>query len=263
MRQKRLDFRFSLPSQPRGPVVELSIEEAEKVLLLKLEAERNEPNNALWALARFYQQVKRGPRALECLRKVLERTDGPEAKAATVLAMGQTMETVGDFEGAVRFYKEAMSLEPVNTPTWYFINNNLGFSFNYLGQFAEGERFCRQAIQVDPARPNAYKNLGIALAGEGDYHGAAKCFVRATQADAADPRAARLLQELLEEHPELHFEFEGQADCCQRAVQAVANHAAQSQPIVHRGWRKHLVLLKLNTRCIWLRLRTVFTRFCG
>ena len=261
--QKRLDFRFSLPSMPKGPLVELSIDEAEKVLLLKLEAERKEPNNALWALARFYQQVKRGHRALECLRKILNHTDGAEAKAATVLAMGQTMETVGDFEGAVRFYKEAMSLEPLNTPTWYLINNNLGFSLNALGQFAEGERYCRQAIQIDPGRPNAYKNLGIALAGEGDFHGAATSFVCATQADAADPRAARLLRDLLAEHPELQFEFEAQEACCQRAVQAVARHAAQSQPIVHRGWRRHLVLLKLNARCLLLRLRSLFFRACG
>lgn len=258
--EKRLDFRFSLPNPPNGPLVELSVEEAEKVLLKKLEAERQEPNNALWALARFYQQTKKGNRALECLRKVLERTEGVEAKAATILAMGQTMETVGDFGGAVRFYKEAMCLEPMNTPTWYFINNNLGFSFNSLGQFDEGSRYCRQAIQIDPARPNAYKNLGIALAAAGDFHGAANCFVRATQADAADPRAARLLQNLLGEHPELQFEFEAQAECCRRAVQAVANHAAQAQPAIHRGWRKKLLLVKLNMRCLWRRFHSLLTR---
>src|SRR5690242_15552024 len=146
--QRRLDFRFSVPSPPKGPLVELSIDEAEKVLLLKLEAEKTEPKNALWALARFYQQVKRGPRALECLRRILGLTEGAEARAATILAMGQTMETIGDFGQAIRYYKEAMSLEPVNSPTWYFINNNLGYSLNALGRFDEGERYCRQAIQI-------------------------------------------------------------------------------------------------------------------
>ena len=259
--QRRLDFRFSVPSPPKGPLVELSIDEAEKVLLLKLEAEKTEPKNALWALARFYQQVKRGPRALECLRRILGLTEGAEARAATILAMGQTMETIGDFGQAIRYYKEAMSLEPVNSPTWYFINNNLGYSLNALGRFDEGERYCRQAIQIDGARPNAYKNLGLALKGQGEFHAAAECFVRATQADAADSRSARLLEHLLEEHPELQFEFEGQAACCHRAVQAVANHAAQARPMVHRGWRKHVVLFKLNARCAWLRVRAVLNRW--
>jgi tetratricopeptide (TPR) repeat protein len=108
-----------------------------------------------------------------------------EQKAACVLVMGATAEKKQDFEAAVRFYREALAMEPVRNDVWYFIHNNLGYSLNMLGQFAEGEKFCRAAIEINPFRPNGHKNLGIALAGQGRYREAARCFVTATLAHSA------------------------------------------------------------------------------
>jgi Flp pilus assembly protein TadD len=96
---------------------------------------------------------------LDWLRKLMSRLPDLENKAGCVLTMGQAMEQVEDFQAAVRYYKEALALEPTDTDTWYFINNKLGFSLNKLGQFAEGEKYCRNAIKVNPNRPNAFKNL--------------------------------------------------------------------------------------------------------
>jgi len=45
--QEGMQFRFELPRQPQGPVVEISLEEAEKTLLKKLEEEKNPPLDAL------------------------------------------------------------------------------------------------------------------------------------------------------------------------------------------------------------------------
>ncbi len=253
--EKRLDFRFEIPARPKGPLIEMSAAEMEKLLLKRLEDERAEPTDALWQLARFYGDGKQHEKAIECLRKVLARYPDLERKANCVLAMGATMEQVQDFEAAVRYYKEALALEPVRTPTWYFINNNLGFSLNTLGHFAEGEIYCRKAIEIDPNRPNAHKNLGIALAGLGQYGDAAKCFVTATQVNAADPRALRLLQDLVKQHPELAYEFEEIAECCQKAVEVAAKKAGELKPVIARGWRKHLILLRLRLRSILLRNR--------
>jgi Flp pilus assembly protein TadD len=169
--------------------------------------------------------------------------------------MGQAMEQVGDYPAAVRYYKEALALEPTHTFTWYFINNNLGFSLNTLGQFAPGEIYCRKAIEVDATRPNAHKNLGIALAGQGEHREAAKSFVTATQANAADSRAFRLLQDLLRQHPELEYEFAGAAESCQKAVEVAAIKAEEVKPVVLRGWKKHLFLLSIRLRTIWKRIQ--------
>ena len=160
-----------------------------------------------------------------------------------------------DYPAAVRYYKEALAPEPTHTITWYFINNNLGFSLNTLGQFAEGEVYCRKAIKVDPTRPNAHKNLGIALAGRGEHREAAQSFVTATQVNAADARALRLLQDLLRQHPELEYEFAAAAASCQKAVEVVAKKAEELKPVVLRGWRKHLFLVRMKLRSIRKRIQ--------
>jgi tetratricopeptide (TPR) repeat protein len=251
---EQINFRFAIPRPPEGPLVELSSAEAEKILLKRLDEAKTDPTQALWDLAQFYKLSKQHEKAVERLRQLLERLPDPEDKANCVLTMGQAMEQVGDYPAAVRYYKEALALEPTHTFTWYFINNNLGFSLNSLRQFAEGEIYCRRAIEIDPNRPNAYKNLGIALAGQGQYQAAARCFVTATQANAADGRAFRLLEDLMKQHPELEFEFQEIIESCGKAVEAVAKKAAELRPVVHRGWRKHLILFRARLRSILSRI---------
>ena len=253
--ESRLDFRYSIPRPLEGPLVELSAEEAEKLLLKRLDEAKADPTEALWQLAHFYKQVKQHEKALERLRQLMQRLPDPEQKAQCVLTMGQAMEQVGDYRTAVRYYKEALALEPTHTFTWYLINNNLGFSLNTLGQFEQGENYCRKAIEAAPTRPNAHKNLGIALAGRGEYREAARSFVTATQADAADARAFHLLQDLLRKHPELEYEFEAVAESCQKAVEFAAKHGEERKPVVLRGWRKHLFLLRMKLRSIWKRIQ--------
>ena len=251
--QKQFNFRVVLPKPPNGPLVEMSAEEMEKTLLKRLAEEKHQPVNALWQLARFYQQSKQSQKGLSCLQQLLEQMSDPEAKANCVLAMGQMMESVGDYASAARYYKEAFALEPLQTDVWYFINNNLGFSLNQLGMFAEGEKYCRKAIEVNPNRPNALKNLGTALSGQGDFEGAARAFVAATQANAADPRAFHLLKDLLDAHPELEFEFQEEVNCCEKAVELAARKAEELKPVVYRGWKKRLILLSERIRKLFKR----------
>jgi tetratricopeptide (TPR) repeat protein len=141
----------------------------------------------------------------------------------------------------------------VHTHTWYFINNNLGYSLNMLGKFDEGEPFCRAAICIDAQRPNAFKNLGIACRGQGRYIEAADCFVKATQVDASDSRSLKLLEELIEQHPELSFDFGSQIELCRHAVQlAHQQRALIPKPAIQRGWRKQLFLFRTRLAS-WLK----------
>jgi tetratricopeptide (TPR) repeat protein len=253
--EKRLYFQFPIPRPPDGPLIEMSAAEMEQTLLKRLEKQKEQPTDALWELARFYQQSKQIEKGLACLRQILEYLPDPEKKAGCVLAMGQMMESANDYASAVRYYKEALALEPVQTAPWYFINNNLGFSLNTLGHFSEGEVYCRKAIEIDPTRPNAHKNLGISLAGKGQYREAAQCFVTATRVNAADPRALRLLQDLVKEHSELAYEFEEVAELCQKATEVADKKAAELSPVVYRGWRKRLLLFKIKLRSLFKRQR--------
>lgn len=111
---KRLDFRFEIPKPPDGgPVVELTASEAEAMLLQRLEEEKANPTQALWQLAQFYKLNKQHETALERLRELIKQLPDPEDKANCVFTMGQAMEQVSDYEGAVRYYKEAEALIPM------------------------------------------------------------------------------------------------------------------------------------------------------
>src|ERR1017187_3984893 len=83
----RLDFRYSIPRPPDGPVVELSAEEAEKMLLKNLDEAKADPTEALWRLAHFYKQAKQHEKALKRLRQLMQRLPDPEQKAQCVLTM--------------------------------------------------------------------------------------------------------------------------------------------------------------------------------
>jgi Flp pilus assembly protein TadD len=74
---------------------------------------------------------------------------------------------------------------------------------NILRRHPEAEANCRAAIAIDPSRHNAYKNLGLALAGQGRPLEAARCLLEADRRCPTDGRARRHLAELLAENPEL------------------------------------------------------------
>jgi len=204
---------------PLEPGTELSAAEVERVLLDKLQDEKEWPHDALRQLAEFYAATAQYDKAIVHFRRLMAVVRDVEEKARCVLNMGQVMELAGDYSAAVRYYKKALALKPTDRVVRYFINNNLGFSLNTLGDVSRGEIYCRKAIEIDPERPNGHKNLGIALSGQGWYREAAECFVAATEANALDPRAFNLLTRLLDQHPELEAEFRNVARLCEEAIQ--------------------------------------------
>jgi tetratricopeptide (TPR) repeat protein len=211
------------PEQPpEGELRKLTVEEAERLLLAQLQDKNEDRIPVLRQLASLYTDTRRYDRAIACLREIMALEPDLEKKAACVLAMGANAEKQQDFEAAVRFYREAFAMEPTHNFVWYFINNNLGYSLNMLDRFAEGEQFCRAAIEIDPSRPNGHKNLGIALAGQGQYRRAAGCFITATYNNSGDARSFGLLKDLLQQHPELEFDFQSHFDRCEHAVKFAA-----------------------------------------
>jgi tetratricopeptide (TPR) repeat protein len=216
-------FNFAIPKQPN--LTPISAEEAEHLMLENLKKREGQFQEALWDLAYFYSKTGQQQAAQNYIERFIANADDPEKRAGAYLALGQLMEQMNDFETAITFYSHALSLEPVHTPTWYLINNNLGYCLNQFGRYAEAENYCRDAIKIDPERQNAYKNLGISLAGQGLNAEAARNYIRAVQANAADPRALDLLEQLYKDHPEISNEIpdiEIQIQTCQEAVRAIA-----------------------------------------
>lgn len=118
------------------------------------------------------------------------------------LATGCNAEKTGDFARAVNEYRTGLDYPTENFDTSYFLHNNLGFSLIQIREYAEAEHHCRLAIEINPHRYNAHKNLGLALLSQGQLVEAALSLQLASVM-SNDPRAGRHLDELLSEHPEI------------------------------------------------------------
>jgi len=127
----------------------------------------------------------------------------PDELAWAHMILGLQHEDDLAWEAAVESYCKGVALNPGNPHTQYFCNNNLAFSLIQLGRFEEAEPYCRAAIEIEPERHNAHKNLGLALQGLGQFLDAAKCFATASRIAPADPRAWWFLEQLIESHQEV------------------------------------------------------------
>jgi tetratricopeptide (TPR) repeat protein len=187
----------------------MTFEEVERLLLEQLAEGKGDFRETLWQLVRLYSHVKRHDEAMKYVHALIQTSRDTEENAFFFLSLGQLMEQKGDYPGAIEYYRGAFCLKPAVTQVWYLVNNNLGFCLNEVGCYDEAERYLLAAIQTDPGRPNAYKNLGLSFQGRGDYVRAADCFIDATLVNANDPRAFRHLETLLSGHPELKDRIPG------------------------------------------------------
>jgi tetratricopeptide (TPR) repeat protein len=229
-----LEFRFTIDALPDGQAV--TADELERLLLANLEESGGTSQQALWDLAILYSRTHRHAEAIACMSKLTDLVGDADDRAHCVLAMGQLHEQIGDFASAARFYRLALEVATPASSSWYWIHNNLGYSLNQLGQYEESERYLRAAIEIDPERANAFKNLGLALLGQNLDSQAAEYFVRATQANAADPRSLAHLEEVVAQNPALLLdpELRRKLEACRVAV----HRAASAQPDFEAHWTK-------------------------
>jgi tetratricopeptide (TPR) repeat protein len=170
----------------------------------------------LWQMANVFLGKGNQQPGVQCLLRLLDISSDRERRAECFLLLGAECEKADDYGAAARFYLQGMECVPRGTSTRYFLHNNLGYSLNQLGVFVEGEKYCRTAIEIDPQRHNSYKNLGLALQGQGIYPEAADCFTRAAFICPTDSRAIGHLEEILANHQ----------DEVEREIPDVAEHLA-------------------------------------
>jgi tetratricopeptide (TPR) repeat protein len=126
--------------------------------------------------------------------------------AKPYLARGEVAEAEEKWGLALEHYGIALSLLPKDTQTVYFLFNNAAHCLNALELYSEGESYCHHAIEIDPTRPEAYKNLAVSRHGQGNLRGAALCLVEAIKINPSDERAVQLLKQLLTDHPTLSLQ---------------------------------------------------------
>jgi tetratricopeptide (TPR) repeat protein len=179
----------------------VSVEEAEVILVERIRVAQKALDDAVWNLVVLYNRTGQKEKARQYLEQLLTSAEDPGVRALYLLSLGQLLEGLDEFAGAIEAYTQALALEPTSREVWYLINNNLGYCLNHMGRHDEGETFCRRAIEIDPARHSAYKNLGIALEGLGQVAEAARCYRWAAAVCPSDTRAQERLEALLARHP--------------------------------------------------------------
>jgi tetratricopeptide (TPR) repeat protein len=126
--------------------------------------------------------------------------------AKAYLARGEIAEAEEKWGLALEHYGIALSLLPKDTKTGYFLFNNAAHCLNALELYSEGESYCRRAIDIDPRRPEAYRNLAVSRRGQGNLRGSALCLVEAIKINPSDNSAVQLLKQLLTDHPTLSLQ---------------------------------------------------------
>ena len=172
-------------------------------ILVKASENRDEITRFLWRLAGECLNSSYYGAAYGYLEKMLSLVDAPSAKAECLLNMGIVMEQSGQYQAALEAYLQAFALPQERNDIWYFLNNNLGYCLNQTGRYQEAEKYCRAAIDIEPRRHNAWKNVGIAFQNQQRYAEAAKCFVHATRLCPTDSRALGHLRDLIGSHREI------------------------------------------------------------
>lgn len=232
---EELQFRFTVQGLPEGEA--LTGSEIEGRLREKLAASGGTCIESLWSLASLYQKTGHLDEATRCIQRFIELADDPEKIGSGYLALGQLEESRGNFVAAAKRYREALALEPCSKLTWYLIHNNLGYSLNQTGDHGDAIPYLQRAIEIDPTRPNAFKNLGLAHQALGNPIMAAELFITATQVNAADPRSLNHLIALMEANPALEVDvpdLRERLDLCKKAVEV----ARQRQPNFDAHWAK-------------------------
>jgi tetratricopeptide (TPR) repeat protein len=155
--------------------------------------------------------------AREYFEKASRSAATDAAKAYCLLGAGQVSEQLQDYAGAVERYARALRTHPKDGDMSYLLHNNTGYCLNQLGRHREAEKACRTAIRIDPRRHNAHKNLGVALERLGRHAEAAASWLTAAENCPEDPRALRLLEELVLSHPDVLDQvpdFRSRLDAC-------------------------------------------------
>jgi len=207
---------------PNGRIVAIDDVETLAAELPAIEPDPDKHLGLLLGLARECFDYRRFDGAAGLLAKALALAPDDGMRAFCWLEIGCAHEGKRDFRAAADAYRQGLALPPEETPTWYFLNNNLGFCLNQLGEFAEAETRCRAAVAFQPYMYNAHKNLGVALAGQGRFAEGARSLLEAAERSTSDGRALAHLEELLADHPEVA----GEHPDLLAAVQALNDTAA-------------------------------------
>jgi tetratricopeptide (TPR) repeat protein len=99
------------------------------------------------------------------------------------------------FEDCIPVLEDALAFDPFN-PTLHY---ELGAALMHAERWDEARAALEKSLEIEPAQPNAYTNLGFLSLQEGDGVGMARAFTNAIAVDPKDHELPGMLAEFLYE----------------------------------------------------------------
>ncbi|HET6374246.1 MAG TPA: tetratricopeptide repeat protein, partial [Candidatus Polarisedimenticolia bacterium] len=125
-----------------------------------------DPSPYLYQAAVALGFLRRHDEALEYFKRALAReTLGAKTEAAALSQIGRILLGRGDSKGAVESLARARALEPGS----YATRMDLGTAYSKLGENEKAAEEFRQALGIDPTRPEPYKLLIELYRGSHDF----------------------------------------------------------------------------------------------
>ncbi|MDK2790952.1 MAG: hypothetical protein PWP15_1461 [Methanothermococcus sp.] len=159
----------------------------------------------LYNLGNYKEAIKCYDKALELnpnnimaknnKNKVLEKLKENEklGKINNLISKGNNAIDNKDYEPALKYYNEALKIDPNITSIW----NNKGLTLHYLGRYSEAIECYNKALELDPNNTIAWCNKGSSLYELNKYIEAIKCYDKALEIDPNNEYA----KEMKKEHP--------------------------------------------------------------
>ena len=123
-----------------------------------------------------WRQIAYWKDSITLFRHTLEVTSG---NYLILNNYGIALDQAGDFDGAMKYYQEALNVWPRSAHA----HNNLGAVLARKGRYAEAMEHYRSALAIKPDYIMAQVNIGKALAGMGDTEAAIRTYQQVLERD--------------------------------------------------------------------------------
>jgi tetratricopeptide (TPR) repeat protein len=189
----------------------------------------NEYENFLFRMIANYGMDNQIELVKKYLNLLLCVADNPHSRALHVMKLGQLLLDLKVYESALAVNAFAYYLQPYYNHTWHILYNNLGECHNHFERYDLAESVLLEAINIIPENHIPYKNLGIALEGQGLFVEAAESFFQAIEKYSADPTSHELLKNLIKVSPRIVYRlpnFYDRMKLCERNINLTQNMAS-------------------------------------
>ena len=117
-------------------------------------------------------------------------SDSNKAAAEVCASEGLEMAKMGDLDGAIVKWRQAIAFDPRNLAS----HINLGVALEHKGDLDGSIAISRKAISIDANNPKAHYNLANALDEKGDFTLAIKAYRRSLEIDPSDEHCQNNLE---------------------------------------------------------------------